>query len=502
MYLVKIRQAQYAIEKGNLDDAFEILSDSYLLERKDGRDLINSLAEAYIELANQAADSGQYDIAMQNCLKAGKCRQNDPLIISMEAGIRKMQADRQSSDKQLKEKLAVADDHIVNGRITMAMDVLGNSQNSNLEVELLKKQGQHRRQYIENISEKIENALASDDLELALELVNNISESERQASGIVLIIRRLKEIVLGRLNDDFSAGRLSRFIALFEKARIIAADSIEYAEWQDILSNYKKGISFVGEGNYRKARNILNRITNTFCGASWLNTAVEKIAELADLQDEIESSLPDVSVVDNICKEKKAPVRNNVNDTPAININKPKPAVRQIDIDGVGAYYLFTSDSVRLGPVSSAGDKDIAYIAQPNQPVIDIYREDGDYFAKSDLTDVEVNSKRAREILLHNNDKIVLSTGARVKFQRPNPASLTAVIDLGGIRLINSDIKGAILAGSEIIIGNSTAAHIKCYGSKKEITIKVDRDGHLIYNDARIALNETIEIEGLSFSIT
>ena len=499
MYLVKIRQAQYAIKKGNLDDAFAILSDEYLAERKEGRDLLNRLADSYLERANQSVETGQYDIALENCVKAGKCRVNDPEILALESTILEMKGTKQRADKHFKDKIATADDHIANGMISVAMDLLGNSDHTNSQVELLRKQGQHRRQFLENIAEKVENALSGDDLELALELVNNISDNERQGSSVAPVVRRLKESVLEHLNDDFSCGRLSRFMALFEKARIVAADSIEYAEWQEIISSYKKGIDLVNEGNYRKARNILSRITKTFTTAEWLNGAVAKIEDLADLQDEVESLLPEVS--EPKVSANKAP-QNKAAISPRRFEVENKASVRQIAIDGVGAYYLFTADSVRLGPVSSAGNKDIAYIAQPNQPIIDIYREEGDYFAKCDLSEIEVNTRRAKEILLHHNDKLALTAGARAKFLRANPASLTAVIDLSGIRLINSDIKGAVLAGSEIIIGNSSAAHIKCYGVAKDITVKVDQSGNLIYNEDIIKSNETIEIEGLSFSIT
>ena len=154
---------------------------------------------------------------------------------------------------------------------------------------------------------------------------------------------------------------------------------------------------------------------------------------------------------------------------------------------------LFFGNKVSIGPISSAEQKDIAIIAPPNSPLVELYCEDEDYFARSVAGDIVVNGRAQKEALLHSGDKIAVSERSQVRFQRANPASNTAVIDFFGVRMPQADIKAAIIADSEIIIGPSQSAHIQCKNCQSDIVLKVNSKGDLEKDGQVVVLGDNIE---------
>ena len=93
-------------------------------------------------------------------------------------------------------------------------------------------------------------------------------------------------------------------------------------------------------------------------------------------------------------------------------------------------------------------------------PVVNISRQDEDYFLKSSRP-VLVNETPVVSKLLSNGDRIGLGTRCRITFRRPSAASTSALLDLSGTRLADAGIRQVLLMDRELIIGPASAAHIR-----------------------------------------
>ncbi len=500
MYLIQLRQIRQAISSGDLEGARALLEDEYIRQRKEGTDLLSDLADAYLRRARYAGEKGCFDDGIADCVKAGKCRQGCPNAAVLLAELQEKKLELVGKDQHKAQQAAQANGFLANGQLTMAMNVLDGD--SGLPGgDLLRQQGAIRRMQIDDMAVKIGKAIEDNDLDYCLELLNDVSTGERLGESLAKLVRKVRELVFEQVKSDFATGRLTRLAVILEKSRNIAADSIEFAEWYDYIQQYRQAKLRVDSGDYRKALQLLNRLKAVAPQASWLNAAIDSLGRFADLYDQIHSGLPEIEqVAAEVCNKVKPAVADLKMQEPVYVGKSGQPM--QINIDGVGSYMVFDADSVRIGPVSSAENKDIAIIASADSPLLEIHREEGDYFVRNVAGEIEVNGKKGREALLHSGDRIALSSRAVAKFLRPNPASETAVLDLASVRMPQSDIKGAVLAAGELILGNSAAAHIKCRGAKSDLVLTIDANGVFNYNSQQIEKERPVSQNGICFTIS
>ncbi len=498
MYLIQLRQVKQAIAAGDLDRAFELLQDEYLCQRKEARDMLKEMADIYLDRAGKAGDQGRYEDAVKFCQQAEKCMPGYEPAVELLADYQSQIRAKAGQDQQQAGKAAQVNEMLVKGQLTMAMNVLGESGLPG--GELLRQQGELRRMQIDNIAGKLESALGDNDLDFCLELLHDVSQGERMGDSLSSLVRRVREMIFARLREDFTAGRLSRLAVVIEKSRAVISDSIEFAEWYDHVQQYQQARVNIEQGEYRKALQQLNRLKLSAPQASWLDGVVASLSRFADVHDELFSLLPEVEpVAAPSVYVSNTPVKN---EPVKVGLARETEKATQIDIDGVGSFLVFTGDSVRIGPVSSVEKKDIAIIASPDSPLLEIYREEGDYFAKNIAGEIEVNGRKQREALLANGDKISVSNRSVAKFGRANPASETAVLDMTSVRMPQSDIKGVVLAGSEVILGSSSAAHIKCRGAKKDIVLKLNSRGGFSCEGEQVRAGSGIQKDGISLTIS
>lgn len=173
------------------------------------------------------------------------------------------------------------------------------------------------------------------------------------------------------------------------------------------------------------------------------------------------------------------------------------PSKFVIQVDGVGSYLVLRNSFVTVGPVSSSQKPDVGVIAEPSLPVVGIERTEGDYFLRANET-IQVKGSTVKDKLLANGDRIGLSPRCRLKFALNNAASSTAVLTLSCGRFPRADIRQAILADREIILGPGTTAHIRV-DQADETTALCLRDGRLYCHSREVvkANHRTLERESV-----
>ncbi len=98
-------------------------------------------------------------------------------------------------------------------------------------------------------------------------------------------------------------------------------------------------------------------------------------------------------------------------------------------------------------------------LADANVPIATIDRQEDEYFIRGSA--VAVNDRAGSGKLLSSGDRITLSPRCRLSFALPSAASTTAILDLTGARYARSDVRRIILLDRDIILGPSTATHVR-----------------------------------------
>ena len=471
-----------------------LLSDEYLCQRKEGKTMLDKLAAAFVERGTDHLQAGRLLQARLDCDNAKKCNIDDTGIAGLADDIDSAEKDEFSRQRRNQDNLKNANDCLNNGRLTMGMKIL-NDNDSLPGASLLRRQAELRNEQIQDIADKLSKALNDNDIDYVLQLVSDLSSREQASSKMTGLIKTARDMVLTQIKADFANGRLARLIALLDRSRPITADSIEFAEWHDILNCYRQASDMIEAGEYRKALQMLNRIKAIFTDASWLNNLIDGVERTMKAIDDIQFNMPTLNTEPVQQAKVKAPTSQKAKKA-GIAL-KPETKHRLLNIDGAGSYMLFAGNKVSIGPISSIEHKDIAIIAPPNSPIVEIHKDDDDYFARASSGDIIVNKRAQKEALLENGDKIAVSDRGHVKFNRINPASSTAVIDLSSVRLPQADIRAAIIADSEIIIGSSPSAHIKCRDCENDIVLKVNAKGGIEKDGQELVLGNNVEYNNI-----
>ncbi len=190
------------------------------------------------------------------------------------------------------------------------------------------------------------------------------------------------------------------------------------------------------------------------------------------------------------------------------------PSTFILQIDGVGSYLVLCDNRVTVGPVSSSARPMVGLVAAPNLPVAVIERTEGDYFIRSDRS-IVVNDASVTEKLLTDGDRIALSNRCRMRFNLPNAASTTAMINLASARLPRVDINKVILMDREILIGRGPANHIVAEQTDEKIVLLVNNgklvcrtkasmevDGRRVDPRCGLVMNTPVRIGQLSMVLT
>lgn len=185
-----------------------------------------------------------------------------------------------------------------------------------------------------------------------------------------------------------------------------------------------------------------------------------------------------------------------------------------IQVDGSGSFFVVRNSRITLGPVSSPRLPDVGLMADPNLPVATVERVDEDYFIKSDQP-ISINDKPTTSKLLCKDDRIALAQRCRIKFDLPNAASTSAVLDLSGARLVQGDVRRVILMDKQIIIAGGPAGHILLAGLSQPLVLHVREDClfcqtkvPVLINNSRtdisagIPINTHVRIGEVSFIVT
>jgi len=493
---LRIKQAQSALADGRLDEAFGLAQVPDVQEHKQGQQLISQLTEALVRRGNDHLSRGQLNNALTDCNKAEKLAGNLSEIAKLRADIcQAMQQNRNlSRDKAV--KLAQAHDHIENGRLSLGERMLNDPDGQDVDADLLLNKAAAKRMQMDDISKKLEDALARDNLEAAVRILQKAPSDCKNSPNLHLadLVSRTKVMLCSQIRSTLERGRIDLAQTLLSRAEQVAAESLEFQELTRLINQCCRAQQQIAAGQPRQAVQTLRRIKTILPSAKWLDTAIANAEQATDAMDTLRHGPLSLAMTDDIAEQTAPPdIADNKIPTsvspeqyqePAADYGAELPSRFVVRVNGVGGFLVFREDNVKVGPISSSTQPDLGLMAEPSLPVATIARVDEDYFLRAD-EHLQVNKKSMNEKLLVDGDRIALSAKLSIRFRIPNAASTTAVLDLTSARLPQADIRHAILLDREIIIGPGPAAHIR-YDSCAEPIVLYIRNGNLFCRSREI----------------
>ncbi|HEV7998326.1 MAG TPA: FHA domain-containing protein [Planctomycetaceae bacterium] len=166
-------------------------------------------------------------------------------------------------------------------------------------------------------------------------------------------------------------------------------------------------------------------------------------------------------------------------------------------VDGVGAFQLFTSESVTLGgPTRDKDPADLVLLANLSRRHATFLRSEEGYVLEAHGACKVADRPVEGRTHLNSNYRLELGSGVRVQFRIPSVLSATAVIDFISDHRPNRSIDGVILMDETCLLGPSTDNHVVCPDWTQTVLLYRKADGFWAKSQSQILIDGKLMPEG------
>ncbi len=540
MLILRLKQAETAVADGRLDEAFEIVRSEQIRQHRRGQKLIGRLARAFAKRGRENLDAERIQLALNDCNKAEKLAGNIDEVAKLRSAICSQMEQKRLRDQHRSLNLAQAKRNIQDGWISAGQQILDEADKSDSQAGIVVQQANLARLQLNEVISKVEQALQKDDLENALDIIQQAGITDNKNEKVLDLIFRMKNSAIEKIRTNLDNGRIDLARSLFKKVLPVAHDTSEISELGFAIEQCQKAAEFLAAGQPREAVSLLRKVKVICPSAKWLDSVTEQSKKAAELLDELAAGPLGLEMSSNVMmgnnlnggdKQFRKKVSAESPTAPGIpNISNNKKIEWALahakneraglssefvmQIDGIGSFLVLRENRVTIGPVSSSARPVIGLMANPNLPVATIERVEDDYFIRSS-SQISINGTVVTDKLLVDGDKIAFSPRCSMRFLVPNPASTTAILLLSGTRLGRADIREVILMDRDILIGPGKGNHIPVEFLNEAVTMythngrllskakeKVLVDDVPISDSEGIPIDKQIRIGQISFVLT
>lgn len=496
MFDFRLKRAQIALADGRLDEAFGLFRDSSLAEHRSGQKLLARLSAALIQRGREHLKASRLAPALEDCLKAEKIAGHQHEVEQLRMNIcQQIESERMKSQRQ-SEQLARAKEQMQNGWHSTGRKIL--EETDDQQAYNLLQKAETAEFEVESAVHRIHEALKSGQLEYALQIFQKSLLYNSMDRKSVDILNQIQLQVAQALNEYLSDGHIHLASSLMSQldSKVSQCDRIQ--PYRQVIDYSHQIVQQIESGDFELTVLNLRKIRKILKNAEWVTELLQQAQNAAAAKLELQASplgilekraftkISDIMPVS--CKleqDMPEPVQNISNHRDD-RMTMKKQFILQID--GVGAYYVFGNSCVTMGPVSSSINSDIELVTSPDARPKQIERIEGDYFFGEMSNGLGVNDSAKQ--LLNDGDRIELSQRCRFRFTAPNPASNTACLVPSSARFPRADISGVILMAREILIGPERNCHIQTGQVPEAITL------FLQGNQIHCRTSQTVFIEG------
>ncbi len=486
MRILQIKQAECALADGRLDEACELAAASGLRSHHRGQKLIGRLVRGLLARGERHLAAGNARGALADCDRAVELGGNLPEAAELRGRITEHLSGNRHRRRRRGEIVTAAREHIENGRLTLAEQLLADTDGEAGREELLRQEAAARRSAAEGALRRAAAALKRRDHAAAIEELLTARSNRAENDETAELAAQVVDAAAAWARQEMIRGRVDLGEPLLLRLKPLAAGNRQVQDLLRVADECRGGWRRIRRGELRPAGEILRRAASMLPEAKWLKEAAAEADRGAEATESLRSG-PLGMLGDDRRAAAAAPADEEAPEPPVLlPLTGPlEPATGTImprrfllQLDGADSSLVFRDDRVTIGPISSSPCPELGLLADPNLPGVMIERTEGDYFLRS-AAPVGVNDKSVTGRLLADGDKIALSPRCSMRFRLPNAASGSAVLELSTARLPQADVRRVVLLDREMIVGPGAAAHIRADQLPHRAVLHL-RDGRLL----------------------
>lgn len=518
MLILRIRQAECAMEAGRLEEALALVASDKLRSHRRGQEAITRLIELLVARGREHLAAGRSAAAVADCERAARLGGELPAVAALRSEIADAQLAQHHAERQVAVAVAQAKRHLDDGQLSLGQRYLTGIEHSTAQRLMTEFNDQRAR--LESALAAIRSAIERGDWNAAADAVaraRNLAGGEArlaELSGVV--VKALSEQARAAIN----AGRLDHAILVARRMLHAAPDVIEALDLEGVLEQCRQAWQSIQAGRPRDAAEVLRRAKVALRDCGWVDEALDQLRAMDQALSELRggplSLLAEVTRASpNESPARKTTARSGSGSGMAVSPPAPGAALPQkflLQVDGAGSFLVIRSAVVTIGPVSASIPPDVGLLADATTANVTFERLEEDYFLKARVP-VAVNDRSATETLLTGGERIALSPRCRVSFARPHPASTTAAVDLVGARYPRSDVRRVILLDRDLVLGPASHCHVRVPGLEAPFVLQLrgdalrcgveaTADGKPVPREGGLPLNQPIEAGSARFVLS
>jgi hypothetical protein len=390
------------------------------------------------------------------------------------------------------------------GQLTLAHDAARSGQtNGDHRATAVVAEIAVRRAASERIESDVAAALDAGDWEAAVQHLAGAGSLVSAGGRLLRLTRKVGERVAAEVARYVESARLDLAQGVVRRAHTLCAAHGELDAQRRGLDQCTAAWEHVRTARYTDAREILERLAALWPRAAWITTAVAELRRASDSVEVVRGGPLGILgfgqttvAYTSPTPEPRRPAAGGFAPpvgVPAVRHPAPpriNPSVRRfhLHVDAAGSFVVLQGDRIDVGPVSASRPPDLALVTGAGSASFTITRSDEDYFVNAGVP-LDVNDRAVSSKLLANGDRIGVGPRCRIEFRRPNAASSSAVLRISGVRLPWGGVREAILMDREIVLGASSAAHVRVSESRGAVILQATPDGLLCRAEDEIVVD-------------
>lgn len=488
MLIVRIRQAETALEAGRLDEAYDLVQAADVRSHRRGQDLVSRLVHAFVQRGQGHLDGQRWQQALGDVQKAFKLGGNRPEVAQLQAAVAEAISHHHQSQQRRIDAVVEAGWHVRDGQLTLAEGLLGQPGYDGNQAAALRREVEARRAGVEPALNLAQAAMDRQDWDAAIRAVLDARRLHASNAQVTEVSAKIARAVLRDIRESIQAGRIDRAQALIDRLVPLSGRTVDLLELDRIVGQCEAAAESIARGQPHEAERVLRQLAALLPEAGWLQEAITAARQAAEGLEQLRvGPLGLIMAQTPRSAERSSPLASDreLEATRRVEVAGGEfgPAGQgSIDrfllhVDGIGSYLVVRKGVVTIGAAGGSSGCDIPLMTEPGLAGVTIERAEEDYFLRSAQA-VLVNDKPVTQKLLVDGDRIAVSPRCRMRFGLPNAASTSAVLQLSGTRLPKTDARRVILLDRELVIGPGPASHVRADGLDEPVVLYV-RDGRL-----------------------
>ena len=357
MLILRLKQAESAIDDGRLDEAFDIAQSESVRQHRRGQKLIGRLARALAKRGRDNLDAERIQPALLDCNKAEKLAGNTDEVAKLRSAICSEMEQRRLRHRHRSFKVAQARQQIDDGWLSAGEQILDDTDDKDSQAGIVLQQVNVARLQINEAVTKAEKALQRNDLDGAIDIVLRAGATGNQNERIVELVAKLKSLGAIRIKENLDNGRINLAYSLWQKISPLANGCTEMSELGLALDRCRQAAGYVTAGKPRAAVPLLRKVKLTCPAAKWLSTVTDQTHQAAELLDELAASplgldvagetVADVDGTDDVRNgapsvSERLPRANRENAASNTRTDSSLPSRLVLQMDGIGSFVILT----------------------------------------------------------------------------------------------------------------------------------------------------------------